>query len=474
MSLAMPGALSPAEAHERICAVEQDRDLLRHTLGGWCVWPILRPEASICLTGMPSPGFRAASVPDRAWRCLVDAATLVRARNARLMVRTYSSGLLERIGDRYADIWFDDALTDTDPLFKVECMNNASFAERSGQALVRKSLSTALLDVNAGVWSRWRRPAELGPVAAAIARAMREGLGIVMDEGWVRQRLARFLGLLAGYRTLLRRVRPLRVAVVDPYEHPLAAAARELGIGVLELQHGLIVGHHPGYSWPDYAVPYRPSMPLADRVLLYGEHWRREIHSAFWGDDLPVVGSPRIDRYRAQPAVEPDGPCRILVTTQGLDAGPIAAFLGEFLHLAAGRFPVKLAVKLHPSYDADAEVYLGALARFGDQVEVLTGHLSDSTLAWIRRSNLHVSAGSASHYDAVGLGVPTVILPFTTHEFVLPLWQAGHAMLARSAEELLHVASAWRCHVVSSAVSTHYFQANAREHMRGELGLLMS
>lgn len=275
-----------------------------------------------------------------------------------------------------------------------------------------------------------------------------------------------------AYGAIIGRVRPRFVLVADAGEHALVAAAKEQGSLVLELQHGIADASNPGYAWPAWAVPQRPSMPVPDRLLLHGEHWRRELGGGpFWNDALRVVGSPRIDRYRRLPVERPAEACTVLFTAQGLDVANVTAFLSESLERVRGRASVRIAVRLHPVYDTDKAPWLSGLAGVGDRVQVLAGDEGDTTLALLRRAHLHVSIASASHYDAIGLGVPTVILPFRTHEVVLPLAQAGHAQVARTPQELADLMAGWRDLTVPDAVSEYYFRPGARDHILRELDL---
>jgi hypothetical protein len=259
--------------------------------------------------------------------------------------------------------------------------------------------------------------------------------------------------------------------VADSGEHALVAAAKEHGSVVRELQHGINDSTHAGYAWPASAGGYRSIMPVPDRLLLYGEHWRRELDTGFWGDSLRVVGSPRIDRYRSEPPVRVNDRCTVLVTTQGLDVERVTAFLGACLRQIGGRVPVRVVIKLHPVHEADKRPYLDALSSFQDQIEIVAGDEGVSTFEWLRRSHLHVSIASASHYDAIGLGVPTVVLPFQTHEVVLPLCRAGHAYLARTPEDLAELVLGWRTLRLPENVSEHYFKSDARANILRELDL---
>ena len=82
-----------------------------------------------------------------------------------------------------------------------------------------------------------------------------------------------------------------------------------------------------------------------------------------------------------------------------------------------------------------------------------------------------MSIASASHYDAIGLGVPTVVLPLQTHELVLPLCRAGHAHFAQTPEALADLVLAWRTLRLPENVSEYYFKQGARANIRRELDL---
>jgi hypothetical protein len=459
------------EAFLRICEVEQRLDLLRHTVDGWSAWPLIRFEIAKLLTATPFPHSRGMSRGQRALLALADLPRLIRIKNARLLVKTYSSGLLEKSGDRYEDIWFDNVIVAAGSTFKIEMVNNPKFAVRSRRALLRRNLSSSALEIGASILARRRASPEIRSVAGELGSASREELGLEsVDEAWIAARLRYFSAMKRVYAALLRRVRPKFVLVADPGEHSLVAAAKENGSVVLELQHGINDRSHASYSWTAYAVPYRQIMPVPDRLLLYGEYWRRELDRySFWGDSLRVVGSPRMDGYRDVKVIRPADKCTALFTTQGLDVRRVTEFLRAFLQNLRGRLSLELVIKLHPIFDTDKSIYLDALSSFRDQVEVLAGDEGASTFELLGRANLHMSIASASHYDAIGLGVPTVILPFLTHEIVLPLHRAGHAHFVRTPQELCDLVLGWRELRVPENVSEYYFKSGALSNIVREL-----
>lgn len=461
------------EVLDRLCCVEQELDLLKYQVDGWSAWPVIRFELSLLLTGLALPHPSPPSRPRRALHALNAFPELLHVRHARHLFKTYSSGLVEETDGRYRDIRFDDVMTAAGSIFKIETPSGSRFSARSRNALVKRNLSSTAVEAAAALVARQLSEPNLQPTAHVFAKAVRERLLLnAIDDEWVARRLRRFVANKRVYRSILRRVDPEYVLVADPGEHALIAAGKEHRSKVLELQHGVADPSNASYGWPSGAKSHRRHMPVPDRLLLWGDHWRRELdRSGFWGDALRVVGSPRLDRYRQQAVSRSCDRCMIVFTTQGLDVSLVARFLSEALAQVVADVPLRLFVKLHPIYDIDSKPYRDALAPFHDHVEVLTAHEGASTFDLLQRANLHLSIASASHYDAIGLGVPTVILPFTTHDIVLPLFQAGDASLARTVGDLATIIRNWKQLKVSSEVSEYYFRSGALTNILDELNL---
>lgn len=456
------------EAQAEIARIEAARDLLRYKVDGWCVWPLLRLAVGKQLQGLV---FAPQTPVTRAQRLRVAAGDLpgaVRLRRSDYLVKSMVSGLADRDGDAYRDVWFHELLEALPGAVKIDGVNSPTLLSHRARARHPAAMTTELFGLAAGVLGRLRAPAGLEDAAAHLANDLAEELGPdVLPAPAVRAALLRFYWMKRAYALLLARVRPRWVFTADPGENALAAAARERGIRVLELQHGLVYGAHHAYGWTGYAVPYREQMPIPHRVLLYGEHWRRELaRYGFWGDALRVVGSLRVDAHRARP--RPPGQGRmVLVASQGIDTERVAAFLAEFLR----REPdpeLRVVVKLHPAYEQRGEVYQSALGGDG-RVSVVAGG-GEPTFELMLRAHLHLSISSSCHYEALGLGVPTAVLPFITHEVVAPLWERGHATLLSTPGDL-QALLAGPVPAVAPEVSAYYFQPGALRNIETILGV---
>ena len=241
----------------------------------------------------------------------------------------------------------------------------------------------------------------------------------------------------------------------------------------MELQHGLNdPAHHAAYAWGPSAAAHRAVLPLPDRLFLFGEHWRdRLADGGFWGRDLAVVGSARMDRYRDSAAPRPVDRVRVAVTTQGIDAGAVAGFVAAMLERLTSADAVEVVLKLHPAYETDPAPYASRLGA-DPRVRILLGSEGPSTLELIASAHLHVSISSTCHYEALALRTPTAVLPFTTHEIMRPLCRAGHADLLDAPDTLASLVRAAAERRVPASIGDHYFSPGATDRMRRELAAL--
>jgi hypothetical protein len=452
--------------------IEQRHDLLRYEFDGWCVWPLFRfAVARAITTGTP------VAAPGRSSRFIEplkslggDLRRLAFPGHAPLVVKTYTSGLAEQSGTRYRDIWFDDIIDIAGPSWKIDELS-ANFADRRFRAATPIDARFESVDILARFFGRFDRHPSRS--AAIVVRELSEVLtndfGLeLFSPHFVWMTLRRFRWLKAVYSWLVRRVNPRWVMVADSGDSALVAAARENSIRVAEIQHGIMDRYHAGYSWTPYATPYREKMPIPDRLFLYGEHWRRELDAhGFWREALRVVGSLRVDRYRRRRRTrETEQDRTILLTTQGIDTDRIIRFVRELFEGSSRLRALRVIIRLHPLYDANANRYREQLADLAG-VTILEANEPPATFELLAEADLHVSISSAMHYDALGLGVPTAILPYSTADVIQPLNDAGHAPIIHSAQDAIDLAM--QPPTISADVSEYYFADKPAERLRREL-----
>lgn len=475
------GARPPVSSEtvgELVRQIEARHDLLQYEVDGWCVWPILRFPVAMALLDLPFNKSREVfSLRELLFIAARDLPGLVFPRKSRYSVITFSSALMEVEGARYKDVFFDDLLRELGSFYKIENVNNKSFLPRSRAALIRRNVTTTAIDLASSLLlPRFRKPAAIASVAEKLSASLSQEPGLeAFTPQNIAARLEGFYWRKLLYAWLLGRTRAHYLFTADGYsDHAIIAAAKERGLTVCEFQHGGFIKGGPEYGWSaPYAARYKSKMPIPDRMFLYGEYWKEQLTDDFWEGSLYAVGNLRIDQYRKLKAeleaARKDKVFRMVLTAQGVDTPRLVAFMSEFLQLVGADLDVELYIKLHPVYETDKEVYERAFPE-DKRVRVISASEAPSTFELLSSADLHLSISSACHYDALGLGVPTVIIPLANCDWVLSLHRAGHAFLAETPHSLLEIVSELgRGGSVPDDLGAYYFRPNALENMKSAL-----
>lgn len=87
--------------------------------------------------------------------------------------------------------------------------------------------------------------------------------------------------------------KPERIYIVVAYCFPgIVQAAKDLGIEVIELQHGFITHLSPGYSFPNIKnVPHFP-----DKLFVYGDFWKNVASYPIDRNNIVAIGNPYYER----------------------------------------------------------------------------------------------------------------------------------------------------------------------------------
>ncbi len=467
----IPEAIAIAKIQE----FETRYDLLQYQLEGWSIWPLFRSRLTRRLQnftidyGAPN-AFRKSELIPIACR---DFASYFSLRKSRFVAVGYASNLLDKDGESFKDIFFDELLESLPEFSKIEHLVGKSFLLEREHARIKADITTTTIKLIAGILARVYPPSDdLIRIAKAINQSVREGLALSeWEERSVTVSLQNFHWQKKLYSLLLRRLAPSFLFLVTAYgDHALIAAARELHIEVVEFQHGFIDRYHVGYSWTSYAKAYKTCMPIPDRIFLYGEHWMSELLvNGFWNSELFPVGSLRLDEHRSNEDVIKEDRYSILVTTQGVDTPGLMSFLTEFLKLAQDKLDFNLYIKLHPG-EHNKDIYQAAFQSC-KQVVILLSSEQPGTLEMILRSHLHLSIYSTCHYEALCLRTPTAILALTGYEHVSDLYERGYAPLIHTPQELLDYVLQTPKDNLSKEIVDYYFKPDALKNMKKELAL---
>jgi len=264
-----------------------------------------------------------------------------------------------------------------------------------------------------------RRRVPLGTEAAATARAageaLHDALGVRLDlEALFADRAARFLAAHRVYRGLLARLRPREVVVVVGYWlAPLIRAARESGIPVTEVQHGVMTPYHLGYSFPEGTG--RPAY-FADRFLAWGPYWTESLPFPLPPERVEVIG---FDHFRAQAARYRDltrDPDRVVVISQGALGPRLADLMWHNREAFRGR---EVRYKLHPGEYDRWRGYEG-LKRLA-ALDNVTVETDTDLYALLAGAGTQVGVFSTALFEGFALGCRTVLCDLPGVEYMTPL-----------------------------------------------------
>ena len=127
-----------------------------------------------------------------------------------------------------------------------------------------------------------------------VERSLREAFGVdVAVNDLAQRRLAYRRTVRPLYRRLLSRVDPELVVLVVGYagREPFVEVCHDLGVPVVELQHGIVDEYQYGYSFPDW----RTKETFPDYLFTFGEFWNRQAPFPLPDDHVYAVGYPHLE-----------------------------------------------------------------------------------------------------------------------------------------------------------------------------------
>ncbi|HEU4946795.1 MAG TPA: hypothetical protein VFT31_06560 [Kribbella sp.] len=257
----------------------------------------------------------------------------------------------------------------------------------------------------------------------SIAADLEARTGVrVPVEGLVARELPKHLRLRRLYRALLKRQRIKTVYVVVAYFHQhIVGAARDLGIRVVELQHGAISPYHLGYSYPGRpAVADQP-----DELWCFGSYWTESVELPA-GMRSEVTGAPFIHPLSPQEIAAKD-PQRVIFASQGT-IGP--RLLKVALDLAGRRPDLDVVFRLHPSeHPADYQGLVEGSVR-------LSSGPAEPTQQLLASATYQVGVATTALFEGMVLGCRTVVARLPGWEYLEPVVQRGDAILVQDGADL--------------------------------------
>jgi hypothetical protein len=251
-----------------------------------------------------------------------------------------------------------------------------------------------------------------------------------------------------------------------------SAAARNLNVPVVAMQHGVIWRAHPGYVLPRTHVE---SIPRANALCVFGEFERRLLveRGAYSPSEIYVTGSTRLDlcakqevhlsrqELTLQLGLQQDVPL-LLFTSTG-ESRLLARRLADCL--VGCTAPISVIVKLHPVVEQDPSAFEISFEERGlHNVSVLKEDIDLYSLLGL--ADVHMSMQSSVLTEAVALDRPNLMfLTDVTADTVgyverhVAMRVEDYASLSEAVEDVLNGPGAHRLRAGRQAfVKEHFFK----------------
>lgn len=234
------------------------------------------------------------------------------------------------------------------------------------------------------------------------------------------------------YKKYLNKKKSKKIYLVCSYgKEGLIAAAQELGIEVIEIQHGVMNKYHLGYHFPHNSeIPYFP-----DKLLMFGEYWYKNINIPLKQEKIEFVGYPylekQLDKYRNKLQEKEN---QVLFISQGTIGKELTKKAIEF---AKENLDKKIIIRLHP----------GEFSRWKTEYQVLyeNRHLKNIEISDNNKKNLYEYLFESRYifcvystviYEAIYLGKKVGILNLPGIENIEDLIRKKIVYLFKENEEI--------------------------------------
>lgn len=417
---------------KRLRELEREHDLFAFKVHGWSAWRVLRFPVYQLVDGLPivrperPTAVRVAEALGATLKLLMLTTT---GQKRDLLLKTCRTALRLQRGGLYRDLYFDDLLERGHKGLKLEEVNSDAFS-RQAAAAFRPA------DLNPVVFTFWGRILGfLFPVDAMDFCIRLSGLLVQETRTSIAPEVLRAMLSTVHwqsrlYGTLLERVRPKVVMLAETGDYGLRIASARQRIPVIELQHGIFDAEHPD-AIPLWVEGTAAELVLPDVLASYGEFWIEQLATTHQANRRAVpVGNELIDLARRRSRDRKrNRPRHIVVTSQGLDTQRLVSWLADAVDCAPESVDWRMSIKLHPVNDANSREFDSLQ---GNHRVSVIGVADDQTVYdLLADADLHLSIGSACHFDAAALDVRTALIPLAGHEPLLRLIDGKLFFLAR-------------------------------------------
>ena len=236
------------------------------------------------------------------------------------------------------------------------------------------------------------------------------------------------------YTQLFKKRKPKKVFVVVGYENQaIIAAAKDLNIEVVELQHGTITDYHLGYSYPPITRLNGEIAYFPDKILTFGEYWLNSQSCPISKENIIPIGFPYFEVQSKDFINLKANPNQVLFISQGV----IGKYLSKIAVDFAEKMPhLEIIYKLHPGeYETWKTNYPELVNDLGNFTVIDNSKIPLYEL--FAKSHYQVGAFSTAIYEGLMFECKTFIVNVAGVEYLSDLIDKGYVFKINSVDELI-------------------------------------
>ena len=360
--------------------------------------------------------------------------------------------------DKYKNPFYDDIYLNKKREFDLFIIEDLNARKKHSTAVSNPQMTGEFLNFPGYIIGKFYRPNkkikyEVKKLYTIIDNELKgypDIVDIVRNEfnsGLAYRHIYRFFSIKKRASILIRKVKSSAVIITSsPRYYGVTAAAKEMDIPVIEIQHGVSNNLHPSYNWPAWACDRKSELPLANKMFMWGSYWtENHIAKGFWKkEDLLPFGFCRMDEERKKVHKcghiannKKSNLINLLFTPSRDTRKESVSFFSSFLKIVTQQnLKLMLNIKMHPNESADAHFYEDLHKQYPELCKIYK-HADCSLYELLSISDLHLSVHSTTHYEAIGLQTPTMVIGLNGSELMSELLESCCARLCKTPEDLI-------------------------------------
>ena len=230
------------------------------------------------------------------------------------------------------------------------------------------------------------------------------------------------------FKFLIRLIKPRQIFLVQNGIHKgLFAAANELGVEIVEFQHGQISFNHMAYSYPMGIDGYLNKIYHPNKLLIFGEYWAK--NRCFPGVQNVVIGN----NYYASDIVFPEtsGNKQIVVISNDIEGPILSELVRKIIKIAPDFY---FYFKLHPNQIRETRYYYDLFESY-ENVEVVFDEYNINQL--LVRAEAILLIQSTTELEALQAGRKVFVLKEGAYEVMDFVFNEEGVFLFEDAEDFV-------------------------------------